>query len=540
MMDWRRIDSVHPELRFAAACSYLPANGSGGWENCRTVLDRAVQEGGTPEDFLGLFKRHRIQALAAEVLRRSDRLWIMGDQQDALLGMEREIRLRALRLGMLEQRLIRDFGAAGIECLSMKGGPGLSRKLYGDMGLRQCKDIDLVVRPEAFFDAVRKLETWGWEAAQPVWTRDAGHRWLCRRLMRDLVFLHPGDGAVLELHFRFERAWEPRREEIWWREYRQAPTGSLGDAEFLYLCLHGAEHSWLRMKWLGDLQAHLERVPDAFDRCRDLAGELSLVALTDSVRALLGLLYGGEDGFPVERVALEQVRISLRALSHPEFSEMDPWEVKAIALEERSSRDRFLGARNDQARSIGNRLLSAWVRAGDVVGVGGMPGWFLVLPFARPASLVYRYGVLGGRRIADRVRRKLSRIVFLAEVGGALGAAWALKRLVPFSRLSAVLGKPTGVPESPSAVPAPVLRAFAWGFEVWHRRWPWPAVCLTEVLALRLMMNRRGIEATAVFGVRSSGTKVGIDAHAWMLCGGRILPREQDVSGYRVVSTFHR
>lgn len=539
-MDWRRIDSVDAELRFAAACSYLPADGARDWEERRAVLDRAVQEGGRPEDFLRLFRRHRIQALAAEVLRRSDRLGIMGELQDSLLGMEREIRLRALRLGMLEQRLIRDFSAAGIECLSMKGGPGLSRKLYGDMGLRQCKDIDLVVPPETFFDAVGLLETWGWEATQPVWSGDAGHRWLCRRLMRDLVFLHPRDGAVLELHFRFERAWEPRREKIWWREYRLAPANSLGSAEFLYLCLHGAEHSWLRMKWLGDLQAHLERVPDAFDRCRALADELSLVAVTDSVKSLLSLLYGKEDRFPVERVLLEQVRISLRALSHPDFSEMDPWEVKAIALEERSSRDRFLGARSEQAKSVGNRLLTALVRPGDVVGLGGMPGWFLVLPFARPASLVYRYGSLALVRGVGKIRRASSRFAFLAEVGVSLGLAWALKRLVPFSKLSRVLGRPAGAAGASSSAPGSAVKAFAWGFGVWHRKWPWPPACLTEVIALRLMMNRRGIEATAVFGVRSSTAQAGIDAHAWMLCGGRILPREQDVSGYRVVSTFHR
>lgn len=539
-MDWRSVDSVHPELRFAAACSYLPATGQQGCEARKTALDRAVQDGGQPEDFLRLFQRHRIQALAAEVLRRSDRLWIMGGLQDSLLGMEREIRLRALRLGMLEQRLIRDFASIGIECLSMKGGPSLSRKLYGDMGLRQCKDLDLVVRPEAFFEAVRELEAWGWEAAQPVWTRDAGHRWLCRRLMRDLVFVHPDDGVVLELHFRFERAWEPRREEIWWREYRTASPNSLGDAEFLYLCLHGAEHSWLRMKWLGDLQAHLERVPEAFERCRALAQELSLAAVTDSVRSLLGLVYGDAEAFPADRVALEQVRISLRALSHPDFSEMDPWDVKAIALEERSSRDRFLGARSEQAGSLGNRLLTACLRPGDVVAVGGRFGWFLVLPFARPASLVYRYGTLVLFRGAGLVRRKLSKFVFLAEIGACLGAAWGIKRFVPFSKLSGLLGKAADGTLPESDAPDPVLRSLAWGFGVWHRRWPWPAACLTEVIALRLVMNRRGIAGTAVFGVRSSAAKAGIDAHAWMLCGGRILPREQDVSGYRVVSTFHR
>jgi hypothetical protein len=540
MMDWRRIDSVHPELRFAAACSYLPVTNSKGWETVSDELDRAVEEGGQPEDFLRLFQRHRIQALAADVLRRSNRLGIMGAHQDALLAMAREIRLRALRLGMLEQRLIRDFGMVGIECLSMKGGPGLSRKLYGDMGLRQCKDIDLVVRPEEFFEAVRMLETWGWEQSQPVWTGDFGHRWLCRRLMRDLVFVHPDDGSVLELHFRFERAWEPRREEIWWREYRLAPANSLGSAELLYLCLHGAEHSWLRMKWLGDLRSHLERVPDAFDRCRELTQELSLTALTDSVQTLLGLLYGDDKDFPPDRVAGEQVRMALRALSHPDFAQMDPWDVKAIALEERSSRDRFLGARNEQARAIGNRLLLAFVRSGDVVAVGDRWGWFLVLPFARPASLAYRYGALVFGRVVDSIRRKLSKIVFLSEVGCSLGLAWCIKRLVPFSKLSVLLGRSSEEGELSSEVPASVIRLFAWGFGVWHRRWPWPAVCLTEVIALRLMMNRRGVVATAVFGVRSSSAKTGIDAHAWMRCGGRILPREQDVSEYRVVSTFRR
>lgn len=139
----------------------------------------------------------------------------------------------------------------------------------------------------------------------------------------------------------------------------------------------------------------------------------------------------------------------------------------------------------------------------------------------------------------DPARRRSLRNWFLwLEAGIALCLATCARRWVSFARLSGFLGRRVQAP-SCRDLPEPVRSDLVWALSVWRRRWPWPAVCLTEVLALRLLLDRRGASGAAHIAVRAGGAS-GVDAHAWMLCGGRVLPREQDLSDYRVLSIFER
>lgn len=124
------------------------------------------------------------------------------------------------------------------------------------------------------------------------------------------------------------------------------------------------------------------------------------------------------------------------------------------------------------------------------------------------------------------------------ETGMALLLAFCAKRLVRFSVLSRYLGRPVVVAAA-AELPEDTFRDLRWTFHVWHHRWFWPPVCLTEVLALRMMLDRRGLAGAIHLGVRR-GAAGPVDAHAWMVCGTRILPRNQDVSSYAVLSIFQR
>lgn len=112
------------------------------------------------------------------------------------------------------------------------------------------------------------------------------------------------------------------------------------------------------------------------------------------------------------------------------------------------------------------------------------------------------------------------------------------RRLLPFARISGFLGLAKGA-DLRSEIDERTRTELVWAFEVWHRRWICPPSCLTEVIALRILFDRRGLSGTACFGVRSA-PRNGLEAHAWMECGGHVFPRRQDVAAYRVVSTFRR
>lgn len=137
------------------------------------------------------------------------------------------------------------------------------------------------------------------------------------------------------------------------------------------------------------------------------------------------------------------------------------------------------------------------------------------------------------------IRHRSIRDGFLGlETGAALALAFLAKRLVSFSRISRFLGTPCAIPVSKELCDDD-LDSLVWAFSVWRRHWPWPPVCLTEVIALRILFDRRGMSGAAHIAVRPGGSRT-IDAHAWMTCGRQILPRPQDVSDYRVLSIFER
>jgi len=84
---------------------------------------------------------------------------------------------------------------AGIRAAPIKG-PDLALRVYGDLGLRPCADVDIVVDPERLDDAVAVLRTLGYEGPP------AGSPWLTD-LHRGLA--HPlAAMPALEVHWRTE------------------------------------------------------------------------------------------------------------------------------------------------------------------------------------------------------------------------------------------------------------------------------------------------------------------------------------------------
>lgn len=530
-------DRIDPGLLLAAACSYRASTPEGLARQERAV-DRGLAEGVDADGFMRLVERHRIQGVAWDTLARLDRLDFLGPWRSRLQESAHGIRVRSLQLAMAEQKLLRAFAKEGVECLTLKGGPGLSRKLYGDLGLRQCKDLDLIVKPRRLEQAARLLESWGWVPKTPVWMSSRSHRWLCGRLLKDLSFVHPEGDILLELHFRFERGWQPDRESDWWNGFASVDDRSLGQAEFLFLCLHGAEHCWHRLKWLGDLAAHLERTPTAFEDCAPLARRLGLESVLAQVMGLLGCLYSHGAAEPGPGLARDAVESAIHALMRPERADMDPWDAKSAALEEDAYRRRLLGGRSSGNGSPVQRLLELAVRPGDVESMGTWQGWIALAPAARGASWIWRYGTLASGRVRDKLEARSRRWCLAAETGLALLAGSLSRRFLPFARISRFLGAQTESLAG-SDIDERTRAQLVWAFELWHRRWILPPTCLTEVIALRILFDRRGISGVACFGVRS-GSGSAMQAHAWMESGGHVLPRRQDVAAYRLVSTFRR
>ena len=150
-------------------------------------------------------------------------------------------RLYTLQAGREERQIeqaITLLRSAGVEPLLVKGWA--VARLYPELGLRPCGDIDLCVRPEQYEVAVATLAT-------PTAER-----------------------VVVDLHKGLPQLHRPSLDDVYERS-QLVPLGDvdvriLGTEDHLrYICIHMLQHGAYRAQWLCDIAVLLESLPEDFD-----------------------------------------------------------------------------------------------------------------------------------------------------------------------------------------------------------------------------------------------------------------------------------
>src|SRR5258706_13933911 len=250
-MFYRR-SSPSREFLFVAACCVWPPNGAS--------LDAAV---GGPLGWrrgARLSARHRVDGLVNGAL----------SSLDAPVEVKREIATRAaslardnLDLAAEALRLQRLFGEANIPVLFLKGLT-LAVLAFGNLGSRHGKDIDILVAPENAAAATKLIEQAGYRRHDPPPELSDRQVQSLRRLRKDSSFYHQDGAFEVELHWRLLDNPHLMRATSISSPSRRVPIGSgvalatlTDDDLFAYLCAHGANHCWYRLKWLADVGALL-------------------------------------------------------------------------------------------------------------------------------------------------------------------------------------------------------------------------------------------------------------------------------------------
>ena len=249
------------ELRLAAACAMWPPS------DRRTEAVRAEAAGALDwPRFLRVTGRHQVIALAHDGLTRAgtdvppEIAREIGTQAETLVRENLAIACEALRL----QRL---FDDAALPVLFVKGAP-LAVLAFGNLGLRESQDIDLLVPGKTLPAATTLLERAGYRRFDPPTDISDTQFRLLLPLRKDLGFVHQATGLQIELHWRLFLNAHAMAEASIMAASRVVPlTGSTGlrtmgdDDLFAYLCMHGALHWWNRLKWIADVNAFLASRP---------------------------------------------------------------------------------------------------------------------------------------------------------------------------------------------------------------------------------------------------------------------------------------
>ncbi len=154
------------------------------------------------------------------------------------------------------------FAANGIRMISMKG-PLLSMELYGDPSMRTSHDLDVMVAWEDVQKAGDLLVSVGYELKSIPMEENPFFKTPKRRKYYDLIerekhAVYIRGEICIELHWRgtfqterpFAELWETREE----RTVLGQKISVMGREErYSALIAHGAEHGFMRLRWLLDL-----------------------------------------------------------------------------------------------------------------------------------------------------------------------------------------------------------------------------------------------------------------------------------------------
>lgn len=244
-------DAFAPEIRFVAACLAWPR----GPQRNADLAARAVPDLDWTK-VLALSERHRVVGLVAFALRMAevcDPPWFAAEIQ----RRGQVVALRELAMSAEMSRVNRRFAAAGITPLVLKG-LSVAVQYYHRVGLRQNRDIDLLITPDQVAKAATILVADGYEQIEPAEQLSGRELQVWMRSHKDLVFRNSKSNVIVELHWRlFDNA---QLTGLLGSSPAVAVTGAgfhtlSATAAFAYMSVHGSQHAWSRLKWLADFGA---------------------------------------------------------------------------------------------------------------------------------------------------------------------------------------------------------------------------------------------------------------------------------------------
>jgi len=205
--------------------------------------------------FVQLAKHHRVYPTVYLHAKKMDDERIPAEVMQAFHHEYNRNTLQMLRLTAEMKKICSLFDEHRIRTLMLKG-PVLSETLYGDLSLRTCKDLDILVSHDDVEKAEQLLLQSGFVADSEEVRVLSDWKWR----VHHISYSHPINRVQIELHWRLnpDKGKEPSFNELWERrsvsKLAKYPIYTLGNEDlFFFLVSHGARHAWFRLRWLADI-----------------------------------------------------------------------------------------------------------------------------------------------------------------------------------------------------------------------------------------------------------------------------------------------
>jgi Uncharacterised nucleotidyltransferase len=224
---------------------------------------------------IALAEDHSVLGLTAARLANYDENAVALENRESLRAWRRAYTLFTMNLTAEMFRLFDGFAASGVEALVIKG-PVLSARCYGDPGLRQYGDLDLIVRDQDIQSSTELMISLGYEPSVPLTAIQA------KKIPGEYVFRQSSTKLLVEFHTESTFRYHPRPlpvEKLFERQARvnidshQVPSLSPED-ELILICIHGAKHFWEQLSYISDVAAFVSRQELDWARVQSAAEEV--------------------------------------------------------------------------------------------------------------------------------------------------------------------------------------------------------------------------------------------------------------------------
>jgi hypothetical protein len=163
--------------------------------------------------------------------------------------------LLAKELGTLMDAL----AAKGVRAIPFKGVT-LAQSAYGDLGLRECADLDLIVEQSSIPLARQVLWAQGYQLASKDEHQSASEEIYNFFQKKNGIVAVDLQWVMARQHFAFRLD-----RSVFWTRLRPVhlPTGSVmglcPEDLLILMCVHGSKHAWEELKWVCDVAEVVHR-----------------------------------------------------------------------------------------------------------------------------------------------------------------------------------------------------------------------------------------------------------------------------------------
>jgi hypothetical protein len=253
------LSSVSRTLEFDFLCSVARPKPD------RDVILTFLRAGLDWERVLSFATAHGVRPQLIRSLRELDWVGTTTEVRQALLDFVQVHKARSLFLADQLLQVTEQLSRRNIRFATFKG-PSLAVAVYGDLSLRECNDIDIIVDEQQVSEAERVLDFLGYK---PVHV-NAAFRNAFFSYQRQIALIRRDPILSIDLHWDFTTKHVPfpiAPEEIWGHlnnvqlAGRRVPTLGRSDLA-LFLAGHGTKEGWRCLGWVCDFAMLIEKHSD--------------------------------------------------------------------------------------------------------------------------------------------------------------------------------------------------------------------------------------------------------------------------------------